>query len=101
MNIQAINTQTFGAKKFRLPVKSAVIGHPDAGIAKRKVNWVKEYENPNAEALWNQAMKETSMEKKLSLIEAMGEYKLIDLEQENYLARAFKEMQNFLNKSEK
>ena len=84
-----------------MPVKSAVIGHPDTGIAKRRVSWVKEYENPNAEALWNQAMNETSFDEKLSLIEAMGEYKLIDLEQENYLARAFKEMQKFLNRSEK
>ena len=101
MNIQAINAQTFGAKKFRLPVKSAKIGHPDTGLAEKTVNWVKEYENPNAEALWNQAMKESSFDKKLNLLEAMGDYRLIDLEQENYLARAFKEMQSFLKKSEK
>ena len=101
MNIQAINAQTFGAKKFRLPVKSAIIGHPDAGIAKRKVNWVKEYENPNAEALYKQAQNTNNLEEKLRLLDEMGEYRLIDIEQENYLARAFKEMQKFLNKSEK
>lgn len=101
MNVQAINNQSFGAKKFRIPVKTAMVGSPETGFAKRKVNLVKEYSNPNAEKLWKQAMQETSIKKKTSLIEAMGEYKLIDLEQEKQIARAFKKMQKFLNKSEK
>lgn len=86
MNIQAINSQTFG-KNFRLPVKSMVVGTHSNGIAKRKVNLVKEYSNPNAEKLWNQAMNETSLSKKLNLLDAMGEYRLVDLEQEKLVKK--------------
>lgn len=98
MNIQAISNQSFGAKNFRIPVKTAIVGNPETGLAKKKVNLVKEYSNPNAESLWNQAQKETSMTKKLKLLDAMGENKLVDLEQRKYLDKAFKEMQQFLNK---
>lgn len=101
MKIQAINNQSFGAKKFRIPVKSMLVGDAESGFGKRKVNWVKEFSNPNAETLWNQALNETSMKKKLSLLEAMGEYKLIDLEQEKQIKKALKKMESFLNKKDK
>lgn len=101
MNIQAISNQSFGAKNFRIPVKTAIVGNVETGFVKKRVNLVKEYSNPNAELLWNQAQNETSMRKKLKLLDAMGEYKLVDLEQEKYLDKAFKQMQKFLNKVEK
>lgn len=101
MNIQAINSPNFCSKKFRLPVKTAIVGNMRDGIANKKVNWVKEYSNPNAKNLWEQAMNETSLTKKLNLIDEMGEYRLVDLEQEKFIAKAFKKIQGFVNKSEK
>ena len=96
MNIQAINSPNFCSKKFRLPVKTAI----DV-IANKKVNWVKEYSNPNAKNFWELAMNETSLTKKLNLIDEMGEYRLVDLEQEKFISKTFKKIQGFVNKSEK
>ena len=81
MKISTINNQIFEAQKFRLPVKEAIFGPPEFHCT-GKVNWVKEYTNPKAKDLYEKAMKTKDLQEKMKLFNQMGEYKLIDLEQE-------------------
>lgn len=93
MNIQAINAQNFGAKKFRLPVKSMMVGDIDTGLfAYKKVSLVKEYENPNAEALYKQAQKAKNLKEKIRLFDEMGEYRLIDTSLKAKLEKLYNEI---------
>ena len=79
MKIQAINSQNFEAKKLRLTVKKMDLTNPDLinyGIQTKNVNLVKEYWNPNAKALYDQAMKTNNIKEKSRLLTEMGEYEL-------------------------
>ena len=77
MQINNINSQNFTAKKFRIPIKSTTLNK--RGIGKQTKFLVQEYSNPKAKELWNEALNEKDITKKLDLLNAMGEYKIVDI----------------------
>ncbi len=85
MKIAAINNQNFQAKKFRV---SAVVTMPDTCNPLKTITrkMIQEYSNPCAKNYYKQAQKEKSLQRRIELYEAMGEYKLIDPREEGLLA---------------
>ena len=94
MKICAINNQKFEAKKFRLPLKIV----KDTESVRTSLNFVSkqtdlpgiyvmEYSNPKAKELYERAQKTTNLEKKLDLLEKMGDYKVINIAEEQTLAQ--------------
>ena len=81
MKINAINNQNFEARKLRLPVKTLDLTNPELinyGRQTKNVNMVKEYSNPNAKVLYNEAMKSNDIKEKARLFSKMGEFELYD-----------------------
>lgn len=82
MKVQNINSQNFEAKKFRLPIKKIDFTHPDLlryGRSEISVNYVKEYENPNAKEIYKQAMKIKDPFERAKKLAEMGHYELKDM----------------------
>ncbi|MCR5266154.1 MAG: hypothetical protein K6E29_06125 [Cyanobacteria bacterium RUI128] len=86
MKTQAINNQSFGIKKFRLPIKSITYGEPHASYTvKTSENIVREYPNPMAAALYKKANEAESTEEKIRLFDSMGHYRIRNLDAERRL----------------
>ena len=97
MRINSIESLSFGNKKFRLPVK---IVKPTDSISQRMSsykremqvpgNYVREYSNPKAEEYFIKAQNAKTIDEMLKYYDAMGDYKVINLENE-------KNINKFLN----
>ena len=83
MKISAISSQTFQAKKFRIPVEVTMPNkdNPMETVTRRMIQ---EYSNPNAKNYYEQAQREKSFQRQIELYEAMGEYKLIEPKEESF-----------------
>lgn len=96
MRVQNINSQNFEAKKFRLSIKALDFTEPKYGMGaprfKIPVNYVKEYENPNAEQIYKEAMKIKNPLERVKKLDEMGDYKLIDVSWQERLRRFFDKM---------
>lgn len=72
------NNQSFEAKKFRIPVD--VIAKPEGMPWCYKYSlpgkWVREYDNPEAEAIYKKAQKVKDIDEKIALYKQMGHYEL-------------------------
>lgn len=83
MKVQSISSQNFEAKKFRLPIKNLVdkaeSGHEFPKFFKTPVNLVKEYSNPNAEAIYKEAMSIKDPFKRAEKLSEMGDYEIKDM----------------------
>lgn len=82
MRVQNVNLQIFAGKKFKLPLKTVDLTHPDFlayGRTEFPVNYVKEYENPEAEKIYKEAMKIQNPFERGKKLAEMGHYKLIDM----------------------
>ena len=86
MKVENINSTNFYAKKFRLPVKT-ILKRNDGVVADKQII-VREYENSNAEVLWNRALAENDFDKKIKLLSAMGKYRLVDINQKSVISNA-------------
>lgn len=75
MRINSIDNQSFGAAKFSLPLRSYKCCHLGE---KRIVNQICQYDNPNAQALFDKAMNEKDINKKMALLEQMGDFHIVD-----------------------
>ena len=94
MRVNSINSLSFGNKKFRLPVK---ILKPTESISQKissyrkesqvPGNFVREYSNPKAEEYFIKAQNATSVGEMLKYFDAMGEYKIINIENEKWLIK--------------
>lgn len=73
MYVKAISSQTFEAKKFRLPVKIIQTKWGDI-----PVDCIKEFDNPQAEELYKKAQQNSNLKEKVALLSQMGDYKIID-----------------------
>ena len=90
MKTQAVNNQSFGTKKFRMPIKAITYGEPHMGYTvKTSENIVKEYSNPLAADLYQKAKKEESIKEKIKLIDSMGHYRIRNLDAEKRLENVF------------
>lgn len=92
MKVQNIGSQNFEAKKFRVPLKKVDLTHPDFlkyGRSEISVNYVKEYENPNAEKIYKEAMKIKDPFERGKKLAEMGHYKLIDMSFKERVKRFF------------
>ena len=80
MKINSITGQNFVGKKFRIPIKKVstklVDGPVDWGDF--PVDCVKEFSNPKAKKLYNQAQKAQNIKDRAALLSQMGEYRIID-----------------------
>lgn len=78
MNVEKINSNTFSqsfrAKKFRVPVDVRKIERKGESSHIRKVsgNWVQEFSNPKAEDIYVQVMKTEDVNRGLQLLKSMG-----------------------------
>ena len=94
MKINAINNQNFEAKKFRLPlkiVKDTESVKANITYASKQTDlpgvYVMEYSNPLAKDLYEKAMNTKNLEEKLNLLEKMGDYKVIDIAEEQKIEK--------------
>ena len=90
MKINPINDQNFEAKKFRIPVKTEFVRKDNIVHETRMI--VKEFSNPKAKVLWNKALEENNLSKKMKYLNAMGEYKLVDINQGKDVLSAIKKL---------
>ena len=99
MKINVINNQSFGNKKFRIPVKM-VKENTDPIVAGKQYHpndvfekgiFVKEYSNPKAKEYFYKALETTNLDEKFKYLEKMGDYKIIDISAEQKLNK-FKEI---------
>lgn len=90
MKIDAISSQNFQSKNFRLPVKTEIVRHDNIVNEKRVI--VKEYSNPRAEYWWGKALEESDSTKKIKYLNLMGGYKLIDINQAEVIANAKRQL---------
>lgn len=83
MKVQNINSQNFGTKNFRLPVKMVDFTEPKYGLCAPRVripvNYVREYENPDAERIYNEAMQIKDPFERAKKLAQMGHYRLTDM----------------------
>lgn len=90
MKTQPVNNQSFGIKKFRLPIKAITYGGPhESYTVKTTDNIVKEYPNPLAADLYQKANEVESTEEKVRLIDSMGHYRIRNLDAEKRLDNIF------------
>ena len=81
MKINAINTQNFGNKKFRIPVRMVKENaDPISAVSQYypkdtfiKGNCVKEYSNPKAEEFFYKALEATNIDETLNYLQMMGD----------------------------
>ena len=93
MKTQVVNNQSFGTNKFRLPIKAITYGEPHMSYTvKTSDNIVKEYSNPLAADLYQKAEKEKSIKEKIKLIDAMGHYRIRNLDAEKRLDKVFNKL---------
>lgn len=97
MRVNLNNSQVFEGKKFRIPVKivkpTDSISHKMSSYGKNTQipgNFVKEYSNPKAEEYFIKAQNAKSVDEMLKYLDAMGDFKIIDIENE-------KRVNKFLN----
>lgn len=72
------NHQSFGANKFRLPIDVVTKseGFPWFSAIKLPGKWIREYDNPEAEVIYQKAQKAKTFNEKIDLYSQMGSYKL-------------------------
>ena len=73
MRVNIVNRQNFEAEKFRIPIKNL-----ETKWGFIETDCYREYDNPRAEELYNLAKKETDLKKKIDLLDAMGDYRIVD-----------------------
>jgi len=73
MKINSITGQNFEGKKFRIPIKKISTKWGDV-----PVDCAKEFSNPKAGELYNQAQKAQNIKDRVNLLSQMGEYRIID-----------------------
>lgn len=81
MKVQTINNQNFEARRLRLPVRKLDLTSPELiqyGRSVKRVNLVKEYSDPRAKSLFEQANKSNNIREKARLLSEMGDYEVID-----------------------
>ena len=79
MNYDIKKSRTFTAKKFRLPVKNITYTIDGITVWSKKCNLAKEFSNPNAEQLFNQAQQAADLKERARLLEEMGDFELVDM----------------------
>ena len=103
MKIYSVNNTNFEskAKNFRLPVKivkETESVRANLGYFPKQTEfpgvYVREYSNPEAETLFNRAMRSTNLAEKIELLEKMGDYNLANIQHDA-------EFQEFVNKLDK
>ena len=99
MKINVISNQSFKADKFRMPVK--IIKRADKVPSGMKFwphnyqvsgNFVREYSNPNAKELFEKAQNASTIEEKIKYLEEMGDYKIINVENEKVVENFLKNL---------
>lgn len=78
MLVRKIDNQPF-AGKFRLPVNHIVYTRHGEKVWKKRLHCVKEFSNPNAQELYNQARKAKDINEMTRLYNEMGDYELKEM----------------------
>ena len=82
MRVDSIKYQTFEGNKFRLPIKNL---QTKWGV--KRVDCIKEYNNPRAEELYEKAQQTKDLKVKINLLSQMGDYRVIDNEVEKLVKK--------------
>lgn len=84
MKISKINNQSFGDKKFRLPIENIVYTIEGRTLWSKKTFLVREYSNPKAKELYEKANQTKNIKDKAKLYIEMGHYEIKEM---NFLER--------------
>lgn len=102
MQINSINNTAFEAKKFRLIVDATYYDRVDGALLNHRNvgKYVKEYSNPKARDLYNQAQKSTNVKEQIKLYNEMGDFEIKSLNIFEIIREKFKSIvNNFLTRS--
>lgn len=88
--IQGYSSQNFTANKFRIPIKGITFSVDGFPVHAEIFKGYREYPNPNAEKLYNEAKKATNLAERIKLLSEMGDYHIVDINKEKLIDKVLR-----------
>ena len=82
MRVNAVTNQNFEGNRFRLPINQI-----QTKWWTKKVDCLKEFENPKAEELYKKAQQTSDLKEKADLLAQMGHYRITDNKKESIISK--------------
>lgn len=88
--INGYSSQNFTANKFRIPIKGITFSIDGFPVHTEKFEGYREYPNPNAEKLYNEAINTKNLAEKIRLFSEMGDYHIVNINTEKLVDKVLR-----------